>query len=119
MPEFPRDRPHLYLRNNRHPEAYTTRLRLRATLCPTRTGKRARPDSEALTVAPEAQLKPIDKTAMLSYFAGTPGFYLDFEIPAGSEKAAELLENRLEHIKLVHFPATRQDPAGREQGICT
>ena len=35
--------------------------------------------------------------------AGTPGFYLDFELPAGSEKAAELLENRLKHIELVAF----------------
>jgi hypothetical protein len=32
---------------------------------------------------------------------GTPGFYLDFEIPAGSETAAELLENRRKHIELV------------------
>jgi hypothetical protein len=35
--------------------------------------------------------------------AGTPGFYLDFELPVGSEKAAELLENRLKHIELVAF----------------
>jgi len=35
--------------------------------------------------------------------AGTPGFYLDFELPAGSERAAELLENRLKHIELVAF----------------
>jgi hypothetical protein len=37
---------------------------------------------------------------------GTPGVYLDFEIPAGSEVAAELLENRQKHIELVAF---RQD----------
>ena len=33
--------------------------------------------------------------------AGTPGFYLDFEIAAGSESAAEQLENRPKHIELV------------------
>jgi hypothetical protein len=33
--------------------------------------------------------------------AGTPGIYLDFEIPAGSEEAAERLENRQKHIELV------------------
>jgi hypothetical protein len=33
--------------------------------------------------------------------AGTPGVYLDFEIPAGSEEAAERLENRQKHIELV------------------
>ena len=33
--------------------------------------------------------------------AGTPGFYLEFEIPAGSEEAAERLENRQKHIELV------------------
>lgn len=29
---------------------------------------------------------------------GTAGFYLDFEIPAGAEIAAEMLENRPKHI---------------------
>jgi hypothetical protein len=33
--------------------------------------------------------------------AGTPGFYLDFEIPPGVEDAVELLENRVKHIELV------------------
>jgi hypothetical protein len=33
--------------------------------------------------------------------AGTPGVYLDFEIPAGSEEGAERLGNRQKHIELV------------------
>jgi hypothetical protein len=33
--------------------------------------------------------------------SGTPGFYLDFEIPPGSEQAAEQLENRRKQIELV------------------
>jgi len=33
--------------------------------------------------------------------AGTPGFYLDFEIAPGSESAAQQLENRPKHIELV------------------
>jgi hypothetical protein len=35
--------------------------------------------------------------------AGTSGFYLDFEIPAGSEAAAERLENKPKQIELVTF----------------
>jgi hypothetical protein len=47
--------------------------------------------------------------------AGTPGFYLDFELPAGSENAAELLENRRKQIELVAF----HQPNTTEAAIAT
>ncbi|MGH9476059.1 MAG: S8 family peptidase [Terriglobales bacterium] len=57
-----------------------------------------------------AELKRAEREPGL--VAGTPGFYLDFEIPAGSEMAAELLENRRKHIELVAFrPETEMTPA--------
>ena len=44
--------------------------------------------------------------------AGTPGFYLDFELPVGSEDAAERLENRQKHIELVAVrPESADSPA--------
>ena len=44
--------------------------------------------------------------------AGTPGFYLDFELPVGSEDAAERLENRHKHIELVAVrPESGDSPA--------
>jgi hypothetical protein len=32
---------------------------------------------------------------------GTSGFYLDYELPRGSEDAAERLENRHKHVEFV------------------
>jgi Subtilase family len=52
--------------------------------------------AEAMTAA-AAQRTERDPDVL----AGTPGVYLDFEIPAGSEEAAERLENRQKHIELV------------------
>jgi hypothetical protein len=103
MPELPRDRPHLYLRNNGSPEPYTSKnppprrplpQRERATHADT-----VRESLVAALTAVEADRQNRDPELL----AGTPGFYLDFELPAGSENAAELLENRLKHIELVAF----------------
>ena len=103
MPDFPRDRPHLYLRNNGKPEPYTSKNPPPRQPLPQRErATHAGMIREALTVAlaaAEADRQNRDPELL----AGTPGFYLDFELPAGSEKAAELLENRLKHIELVAF----------------
>jgi hypothetical protein len=45
--------------------------------------------------------------------AGTPGVYFDFEIPAGSEEAAERLENRQKHIELVALRQASADSPAR------
>ncbi len=103
MPDFPRDRPHLYLRNNGKAEPYTSKPRVIPNPLPQRErATHADMIREALTVA-LAAVEADRQNRDPELHAGTPGFYLDFEIPAGSEKAAELLENRLKHIELVAF----------------
>jgi hypothetical protein len=103
MPELPRDRPHIYLRNNGHSEPYTSKNPPPRQPLPQRErATHADVIRDALTVA----LAAVDADRLHrdpELQAGTPGFYLDFEIPPGSEKAAELLESRLKHIELVAF----------------
>jgi len=110
MPESPRNRPHLYLRNNGQPEPYTSKTPPPRHPLPQRErATHADIVREALTVA-LAAVEADRQNRDPELHAGTPGFYLDFEIPAGSEKAAELLENRPKHIELVAFrqPDTNQ-----------
>lgn len=103
MAELPRDRPHLYLRNNGKPEPYTSKIPPPRQPLPQRErATHADMIREALTVA-LAAVETDRQNRDTQLLAGTPGFYLDFEIPVGSEKAAELLENRLKHIELVAF----------------
>jgi len=105
MPEFPRELPHLFFPGRGKPEPYTTRggggrklpQRDRAT------------HAEALRGALNAALAGAEirrQEREPGLVTGTPGFYLDFEIPVGSEGAAEFLENRVKHIELV---AVRQE----------
>ena len=103
MPELPRDRPHLYLRNNGQPEAYTSKTPPPRHPLPQRErATHADMIRETLMVA-LAAVEADRQNRHTELLAGTPGFYLDFEIPAGSENAAELLENRLKHIELAAF----------------
>src|SRR3984885_10000351 len=101
MPELPRDLPHFYLAGSGKAEPYTTHLRPRGRPLPQRE-RAVHAEvvrlalSEAMTAA-AAQRTERDPDVV----AGTPGVYLDFEIPAGSEEAAERLENRQKHIELV------------------
>ena len=108
MPELPRNLPHLYLAGNGRAEPYTTRLRGRSRPLPQRDrAEHAEAVRFALAgamAAAQAQRAERDPDVL----TGTPGFYLDFEIPAGSEDAAERLENRRKHIELV---AVRQESA--------
>ncbi len=101
MPELPRDLPHLYLTGSGKAEPYTTHLRPRGRPLPQRDRAGHAEAvrfalSEAMTAA---ALRRTERDP--DVLAGTPGVYLDFEIPAGSEEAAELLENRQKHIELV------------------
>jgi Subtilase family len=103
VPEFPRDLPHLYLRGSGRPEPYTTKNRPGRNQLPQRerfahAALLSAAVKEALAIA---ELGRAERDPGL--LAGTPGFYLDFEIPAGAETAAELLENRRKHIELVAF----------------
>ncbi len=103
MPEFPRDLPHLYLRGSGQPEPYTSKTPPPRHRLPQRDrAAHVGILRAALTAALyEAEVRRNERDPGL--LTGTPGFYLDFEIPAGSETAAELLENRHKHIELVAF----------------
>jgi hypothetical protein len=103
MPDHPRELPHLYLRGSGKPEPYTSKTPPPRHALPQRErGAHAEAIRDTLraALAAAATQRTERDSALL---AGTPGFYLDFEIPAGSENAAELLENRLKHIELVAF----------------
>jgi hypothetical protein len=101
MPEFPHDLPHLYLRGSGRAEPYTSKRRAGAHPLPQRD--RAG-HAEVLRIALEeafaaSEVRRQERDPNVA--AGTPGLYLDFEIPPGAEDAVELLENRVKHIELV------------------
>jgi hypothetical protein len=101
MPELPRDLPHLYLRGSGRPETYTSKLKPPQRPLPQRDRTT---HAEGLRTAIIAALAAADVRRMEREQAvapETPGFYLAFEIPPGSENAAELLENRRKQIELV------------------
>jgi len=101
MPEFPYDLPHLYLRGSGKAEVYKSKRRAGSHKLPQRD--RAG-HAEALRIAIRGALAAGEALRVErdpGVAAGTPGLYLDFEIPAGSEAAAELLENRVKRIELA------------------
>jgi Subtilase family len=107
MPNFPRDLPHLYLRGSGRPESYTSKILSRPHKLPQRERLQ---HADALAAAVTEALAAAEITRAErepGLLTGTAGFYLDFEIPAGSETAAELLENRRKDIELV---AVREGP---------
>jgi len=115
MPDHPRELPHLYLRGSGKPEPYTSKTPPPRHALPQReraAHAEAIRDTLRMALAAAATQREERDPALL---AGTPGFYLDFEIPAGSENAAELLENRLKHIELVAF----RQPVTTEAAIAT
>ncbi len=113
MPELPRDLPHLYLAGSGKAEPYTTHLRPRGRPLPQRE-RAVHAEvvrlalSEAMTAAAgqRTEREP-------DVLAGTPGVYLEFEIPAGSEEAAERLENLQQHIELVSLRQSSADSPAR------
>lgn len=99
MPELPRDLPHLYLRGSGKPEPYTSKIPPPRRPLPQRD--RAT-HAEALRAALAGTFEGVEvRRREREIGVASPGFYLDFEMPAGSEHAAELLENRRRHIELV------------------
>ena len=101
MPELPYDLPHLYLRGSGRAELYTSKHR---------GGGRKLPQRDRVGHAESLRSALVEAFAAGEVWrqerdpgvaAGTPGLYLDFEIPPGSEQAVDLLENRVKHIELV------------------
>lgn len=101
MPEYPHDLPHLYLRGGGAAEPYISKRRGGGRKLPQRDRVgHAEALRHALAGAMDAAaVRRQERDPNIA--AGTPGFYLDFEIPPGSEDAVELLENRRKHIELV------------------
>ena len=115
MPDHPRELPHLYLHDSGKPEAYTSKTPPPRHVLPQRErAAHAVALRETLRVAlTAAATQRTERDPAL--LAGTPGFYLDFEFPVGSENAAELLENRPKHIELVAF----RQPVATEAATAT
>jgi len=108
MPELPRDLPHLYLAGSGKAEPYTTHLRPRGRPLPQRE-RAVHAEAVRFALAEAMTAAAAQRTEREpDVLAGTPGVYLEFQIPAGSEEAAERLENRKKHIELV---ALRQGSA--------
>lgn len=107
MPEFPRELPHLYIRSSGKPEPYTSKARPPRHKLPQRERiAHANFLNTAITQAlAAAELTRSERDPGL--LTGDPGFYLEFEIPAGAETAAEMLQQRRKHIELV---ALRREP---------
>ena len=101
MPNFPRDLPHLYLRGSGRAEQYTRKPFPIVHKLPQRDraghAETLRIALQGAFVAGEVRRQEREPNVA----AGTPGLYLDFEIPPGAEDAVELLENRVKHIELV------------------
>jgi hypothetical protein len=113
MPELPRDLPHCYLAGSGKAEPYTTHLRPRGRPLPQRErGVHAEAVRAALAEAMTAAAAQRTEREP-DVLAGTPGVYLEFEIPAGSEEAAERLENRQKHIELVSLRQASADSPAR------
>jgi len=106
MPELPYNLPHLYLRGSGRVELYTSKRRGRGRKLPQRdrAGHAETLRSALVEAFAAGEVWRQERDAGVA--AGTPGLYFDFEIPPGSEEAAELLENRVKHVELV---AVRQE----------
>lgn len=101
MAAFPRDLPHLYLRGSGRPEAYTSKNEARGRAIPRRERLE---HAERLTAAVTQALTGAQKIRAdrdPALLVGTPGFYLDFAIPVGSEAAAEQLAFKRKEIELT------------------
>jgi hypothetical protein len=112
MPELPRKLPHLYLAGSGKAEPYTTKLRARGRPLPQRE-RAVHAEAVRFALAEAMAAAAVQRTEREpDVLAGAPGVYLEFEIPAGSEEAAERLENRQKHIELVALlQASANSPA--------
>ena len=98
MPELPRNKPHIVLRDKGSAEGYTTRGRAPRHHLPQRD--RAQ-HSALLRAAIDVALAAAQTRQGERTVGDAKGFYLDFELTPGSEHAAELLELRTKGIELV------------------
>lgn len=103
MPDdFPRDRPHLLLRNNGEREPYR---RPNQIITPPALPARERAaHAEALTEAVGQALAAAREqmaTRDAGVAVGTPGFYLEVQLPGSERAGLDLLANRRQRIEVV------------------
>src|SRR5882762_5551779 len=100
MAELPRDRSHFYLQNVGQSEQYTTRQRPRTPAPPPREREaHARELEAALNRALEGAHARAEVRTPAEQASG--GFYLHFQLPAGSAEFVQNLENGPKWIELV------------------
>ncbi|MDX8448280.1 S8 family peptidase [Mesorhizobium captivum] len=106
--DFPRDRPHIHLRNNGLREAYRRpNQRIEPSPLPARDrAAHAAALSQAIEHAVEGGRQQIAaRDPQLS--VGVPGFYLEIDLPASERPGIDQLADRRQHIELVAV----QEPA--------
>lgn len=106
--DFPRDRPHIHLRNNGIREAYRRpNQRIDAPALPARdrAAHAAALEQSIAQAVQNAQAQIAMRDPKLS--VGTPGFYFDIDLPASERGGLDQLANRAQHMELVavHEPA--------------
>lgn len=106
MPQLPRDRPHFYLHDVGLSERYTSRQRARNSAPPARDREAHARELEAslnrALAGARAEVRPAGGPA-------TGGFYLQFELPVGSAKFVQNLEDRRRGVELVSVRQSRED----------
>ncbi|MDQ2842380.1 MAG: S8 family peptidase, partial [Acidobacteriota bacterium] len=112
MPPFPRDLPHLYLRGSGKSEPYTSTSSGPRHKLPQRDRyAHAQALRSAITKA-LTQAGKLREQVDPALFTGTPGFYLDFQVPPDAEAVFESLEARRKGIELVSVSKpVRSEPA--------
>lgn len=100
--DFPRDRPHIHLRNNGVQEAYRRpNQKIDPPPLPARDrAAHAAALTQSIGQAIEGARQQIAaRDAQLS--VGTPGFYLEIDLPASERVALDQLADRRQHMELV------------------
>src|ERR1035437_1538842 len=100
--DFPRDRPHLFLRRNGQTEAY--RRPNQAITPPVlplrdRTGHADALERDIGVALTAARQQMADRDAGIA--AGTPGFYLEIQLPGSERAGLDQLADRRQHMEVV------------------
>jgi hypothetical protein len=100
--DFPRDRPHLHLRSNGETEPY--RRPAQAMVPPPLPARDRAQHAAALqaaigTAVTAARQQLAQRDAAIA--VGTPGFYLEVQLPAGERSGIDQLANRNQKIEVV------------------
>ncbi|SPE27921.1 conserved hypothetical protein [Candidatus Sulfotelmatobacter sp. SbA7] len=109
MPEYPRNRYHIFLHGQAHSQAYIGRGGGRRHVPPSRNREdHAERLAAELTQALTAARQPVNITAQRAPHE-TPGYYLDFALGPQSLEFIQRLENRQQGIELLSVKTDEPD----------